>query len=300
MAVELRVLRYFLAVAREGTILGAAESLHISQPTLSRQLKGLEEQLGKQLMVRGKHKITLTDEGALLRMRAQKIADLASKTESEIKRFGEFVAGDIHIGGGETEGMRIIAKAAKSLRGSHMDIRVHLYSGSADDVAERLNKGLLDFGLLIDPVDISKYDFIKLPAADMWGVIARKENPLARRRTIKPKDLFGEPLIVPRREMVRNAISGWLGGEFDRLNIVSTYNLIFNAALLVEEGVGSLLCLDGLVKMSVDSALCFRPLNPRLGAGLNLVWKKYQVFSKAAEIFLKHLQKEPPPASFAK
>jgi DNA-binding transcriptional LysR family regulator len=283
---EFRVLQYFLAVAREETILGAAESLHLSQPTLSRQLKELEDELGKQLMIRGNRKITLTEEGMLLRRRAQEIVELTAKTESELRSSDDCISGDIHIGGGETEIMRIIARTAKSLQMSHPQIRIHLFSGNADDVTERLDKGLLDFGLLIEPADISRYDFIRLPASDVWGILTRKDNPLAEHHAIKPEYLFGLPLIGSSRSMVRNELSGWLGGEYDRLNIVATYNLIFNAAILVEEGVGSAFSIDKLVKIPEDSQLCFRPLEPRLEARINVVWKKHHIFSKAVEKFL--------------
>jgi DNA-binding transcriptional LysR family regulator len=287
---EFRVLQYFLAVAREETILGAAESLHLSQPTLSRQLKELEDELGKQLMIRGNRKITLTEEGMLLRRRAQEIVDLTAKTKSEIKASDDCISGDIHIGGGETEGMRIIARTVKSLQMSHPQIRIHLFSGNADDVTERLDKGLLDFGLLIEPVDISRYDFIRLPASDVWGILTRKDNPLAAYQTIKPEYLPEVPLIGSRRNMVRNELSGWLGGEYDRLNVVATYNLIFNASIMVEEGVGSAFSIDKLVKIPENSQLCFRPLEPRLEARINVVWKKHHIFSKAVEKFLEQLK----------
>ena len=288
---EIRVLRYFLAVAREGSFSSAAESLHLSQPTLSRQLKDLEEQLGKQLFIRGNRKVTLTEEGLLLRKRAQEIIELAKKTESEISCSDKFIGGDIYIGGGETKGMRLVAKAVRALREDFPHIHVHLFNGNVDDVSERLDKGLLDFGVFIEPADIGKYEFLKLPVTHKWGVIMRKDNPLAPLKAIKPKDLHGLPIMTPSREIVLNKISGWMGG-IDKLNVVATFNLIFNAAFLIEEGVGCAVCIDGLVDISEKSALCFRPLEPKMEVGMNIAWKKHQVFSKVAEEFLARMQKE--------
>ncbi len=286
---ELRVLRYFLAVAREQTISGAAEALHVTQPTLSRQLKELEEELGKKLFIRGNRKVTLTEEGIFLRNRAQEIIDLADKTEADFAASDEIISGDIYIGGGETDAMRLIAKAVKNLQQDYPHINYHLFSGNGDDVAERLDKGLLDFGILIEPADITKYDYLRLPAVDTWGVLMRKNSPLAELDNIKPENLMELPLLCSRQTLVRNEISGWLGDDYEKLNIVMSYNLVYNAALMVEEGVGYALCLDRLVNTTGDSNLCFRPLEPPLRSSLNIVWKKYQVFSKAAEKFLMYL-----------
>jgi DNA-binding transcriptional LysR family regulator len=292
VGVELRVLRYFLAAAREQTIIGAAESLHISQPTLSRQLMDLERQLGKKLFERGSRRITLTEDGMFLRRRAQEIVDLADKTEADFSGRGEQLNGDVRIGAGETEGMRMIAKTVESLRRSCPDIRWHLYSGNAQDLAESLDKGLLDFGVLVEPADVSKYDYLKLPMTDVWGLLMRKDNPLAAKSRIRPQDLYGEPLLCSRQMLEGNGLSGWLGTGADKLDIVATYNLIFNAALMVEEGVGSALTLDKLVAVKGRRELCFRPLEPKLEVALDLVWKKYQVFSRAAAKFLETLQKD--------
>jgi DNA-binding transcriptional LysR family regulator len=286
---ELRVLRYFLAVAREQTISGAAEALHVTQPTLSRQLKELEEGLGKKLFIRGNRKVTLTEEGIFLRNRAQEIIDLADKTEADFAASDEIISGDIYIGGGETDAMRLIAKTVKNLQQDYPHINYHLFSGNGDDVAERLDKGLLDFGILIEPADITKYDYLRLPAVDTWGVLMRKNSPLAELDNIKPENLRELPLLCSRQTLVRNEISGWLGDDYEKLNIVMSYNLVYNAALMVEEGVGYALCLDRLVNTTGDSNLCFRPLEPPLRSSLNIVWKKYQVFSKAAEKFLMYL-----------
>lgn len=287
---ELRVLRYFLAVAREETISGAAEILHVTQPTLSRQLMELEDQLGKKLFIRGNRRITLTDEGAFLRKRAQEIIDLADRTEADFKACDEIVGGEVYIGGGETDAMRLIARAVSRMQRDYPHIHVHLFSGNADDVTERLDKGLLDFGVLIEPGDITKYDYLRLPATDTWGLLMRKDSPLAALPDIKAENLFGLPLLCSRQSLVRNELSGWFGGTADRLDIVMTYNLIYNAAIMVEEGIGCALCLDKLVNTTGESALCFRPLSPRLEAQLYVVWKKHPAFSKAAEVFLGQFQ----------
>lgn len=287
---DIRVLRYFLAVTREESISGAAESLHMTQPTLSRQLMDLEEELGKKLLIRGNRKITLTEEGLLLRKRAAEILDLVEKTEAELTAPDEVVSGDIYIGGGETDAMRLIAKIATELQKSCPDIRYHLFSGNADDVTERLDKGLLDFGILIEPADMKKYDYIRMPAVDTWGLVMPKNCPLASHAAIQPEDILDIPIITSRQTMVGNELSGWLGKDFEKLNIVATYNLVYNAALLVEEGLGYVLTLDKLVNTSENSSLCFRPLKPKMEAHLNIVWKKYQVFSGAAERFLNRVQ----------
>lgn len=289
---ELRVLRYFLAVAREETISGAAEAVHVTQPTLSRQMMDLEEELGKILFLRGKKRITLTEEGMYLRKRAQEIVALVEKTASEFSVADTDISGDVWIGGGETDAMRLIARAAHKLQSIHPHISYHLFSGNAEDVAERLDKGLVDFGIFIEPANLSKYDFIKLPMTDIWGVLMRKDSPLAAKQSIGPEDLPGLPLLCSRQPMVENELSGWMGENYDKLQIITTYNLLYNASLMVEEGMGYALCIDKIIKTAGDSPLCFRPLEPRLEVGLALVWKKHQIFSKAAAKFLEHLQKE--------
>lgn len=289
---EFRVLQYFLAIAREETISKAAESLHITQPTLSRQMKGLEEQLGKQLFIRGNRKINLTEEGILLRQRAEEIISLVEKTELEIMYSDTTISGDIYIGSGETEGMRILAKVIDTCHKEYPKIKFHLYSGNSQDVVEKIENGLIDFGVLIEPADISKYDFIKLPVKDKWGVLMRKDSPIASLKSITADTLKKLPLICSSQEIVKNEISGWLNDDYNKLNIVATYNLIYNASLLVEEGSGYALGLDKLINTSGNSKLCFIPLEPKLEVGLTLIWKKYHLFSKATSYFLNQLRKE--------
>ena len=287
---ELRVLRYFLAVAKEESISRAAEVLHMTQPTLSRQLMELEEELGKKLLVRGSRKVTLTEEGVLLRKRGQEIMELVEKVAGELQSSEELISGDICIGGGETDAMKLIAKAAKQMRLDYPQVRFHLYSGNADDVTERLNKGLLDFGILIEPANTSKYDRLAIPIYDTWGLLMRKDSPLAQNNAIRPEQLWGLPLITSRQTLVSDKIAHWMGRSEEKLSLVGTYNLVYNASLMVIEGVGYALTLDKLVHTAGDSALCFRPLEPKLQAELSLVWKKYQVFSPAAKKFLEYVQ----------
>ena len=178
------------------------------------------------------------------------------------------------------------------MEGKYPHIQYHIFRGNGDEVKEKLDMGLLDFGVLIEPADIQKYDYLKLPRQDTWGLLMRKDSPLAERRLIHPEDLASLPLLCSRQTLVENTMAGWLGFDYEKLNIRATYNLIYNAALMVEEGVGYALALDKLVNTTGDSPLCFRPLSPPLKANLNLVWKKYQVFSKAAEKFLQQVQEE--------
>ena len=293
---EIRVLKYFLAVAREGSITGAAEFLHLTQPTLSRQLKDLEKELGQQLFIRGSHNITLTPEGMLLRKRAGEIIEMVEKTESEFSSISEIIGGDIHIGCGETEAMKDVAQIMNELTHDYPDIKFHIYSGNAEDVTEKLDKGLLDFGVLIQPIDLSKYDHITLPQKDVWGVVMRKDSPLAQKESIVFEDLVKVPILASRQMSRKySADSGfldWFGDEFDNLNIAATYNLVYNAAIMVEAGLGYAVTLDKLVNTSEESNLCFRPLSPKLESGLDIVWKRYQIFSPAAKIFLERLQEK--------
>ncbi|MDE6868502.1 MAG: LysR family transcriptional regulator [Clostridia bacterium] len=287
---ELRELKYFLAVAREESISKAAEALFITQPNLSRQMQNLEKQLGRQLFIRGSRKITLTEAGKLLYKRAEEITELYDKTESELSAPITELSGDIHIGGGESHVMSLIAKAAHSIQEQYPDVRFHLFSGDSGTISERLDKGLIDFGIFIEPFDVSKYDYIRLPLYDTWGVLMRKDSPLAEKESILPEDLWDKPLILSRQARGKNMISEWFRKDTVELNVVATGNLLYNMSLLVEEGVGYALCLDKIIRTDGNSNLCFRPLNPELISHLDIAWKKYQVFPKCAEVFLKKLQ----------
>ncbi|PWJ11860.1 LysR family transcriptional regulator [Ruminococcus flavefaciens] len=291
---EIRVLRYFLAIAREGSITNAANYLHVTQPTLSRQIKELEEEVGQKLFIRGSHNMKLTQEGFILRKRAEEIVSMVDKTEAEFRSMESTVAGDIYIGGGETRAISYIADVVRELREKYPDIKYHLHSGNEADVTERLDRGLIDFGILVQPADLTKYDCLHLPAEDIWGVVMRKDSPLAEKPSITRQDLRELPLILSRQAIAGrkedNEFINWFGSDFDKLNIVTTFNLMYNAAIMVEAGIGYAVGIDGITNTDVNSSLCFRPLEPRMTAGLDVIWKKYQVFTPAAELFLQRLQ----------
>lgn len=293
---ELRVLQYFLAVAREQNISAAAQSLHLTQPTLSRQLMELEKELGKQLMVRGSRKITLTEDGMRLRRRAEEILELVDRTEKEVMQSDDTVSGDIYIGTGETDGVRQIVKAANQLQGSHPGIRFHIVSGDAMDVCERLDKGLLDFGILLGDMDKTRYSCMELPMKDTWGVLMRRDSPLAEKEAITPQDLWDKPLLLSHQRGGSGALFRWLKRDASQLNVVATYNLVYNASLLVDEGLGYALTLDKLIHTE-GTDMCFRPLSPGMEATASIVWKKYQVFTKAADTFLRCLKEQLPRES---
>ena len=289
-------MKYFLAVAREGSITGAANSLHLTQPTLTRQLQDLEKELKQKLLIRGKYKVTLTPEGMMLRKRAEEIVDMVEKTEAEFQSISDTVSGDIYIGGGESDCMKYIAEVIKDIQADYPEIKFHLHSGNAEDVTEKLDRGLLDFGVLIQPVDLAKYDNITLPGKDVWGVVMRKDSPLATKDFVELDDLYGLPLINSRQAMRKTASKNefieWFQGEFESLNTVATINLVYNAAIMVKAGIGYAITLDKLVDVSEKSELCFRPFKPKLESSLDIVWKKYQVFSPAAALFLNNLKEK--------
>ena len=296
---ELRVLQYFLAVAREQSIIRAAESLHLSQPTLSTQIKAMEEELGKQLLIRGtkgSRKVTLTEEGMILRKRAEEILNLVQKTEREISLSDQVIVGDIYIGTGETDAVRFIAKAAKELYNTYPGIRYHISSGNSEYVQEQLDKGLIDFGIVFGSVDHAKYNSLPLPYKDIWGVLMRKDSPLAAKETISPEDLWDKPLIISRQDDTHGTLPAWIKKEISELKIVATYNLLFNASLMIEEGLGYAIGFDKIINTSGNSSLCFRPLSPERKDGMSIIWKKYQIFSKASEKFLQQI-KEPTTQS---
>jgi DNA-binding transcriptional LysR family regulator len=289
---DIRILRYFLTVAREENILSASKVLHVTQPTLSRQLMDLETDLGVKLFLRGSgtRRITLTEDGMLLRKRAEEILDLVEKTESELTAPRESISGDIHIGSGETYVISRLSNVIKVIRDEYPGISFHFFSGNADDVTERLDKGLIDFGILTGSSNIARHDSIRLPDADTWGLLMQRNHPLAGKDVIRASDLNGIPLICSSQRLSGALFAKWLQDDYEKLNIAATYTLLYNAALLVKAGVGSALCLDGIVSASADSGLCFRPLEPKLEARWHIVWKRHQVFSNAAKYFLEKIQ----------
>lgn len=286
---ELRVLRYFVEVARERSLTRAAAAIHVSQPTLSKQLKDLERELGCTLFTRTNYGIELTDEGMLLRRRAEDIVDMVDKTEDEFRSLDEIVGGDVRIGCAESQGIAHIAQCIKDVQAHNPHVRFHLYSGNAEDLSERIDSGLLDFAVLAQTPDPARYNVLELPGSDTWGVIMRPDSPLAQKESVKLDDLAGLPLIFSR-EAVENEYPRWFGEKVDDLNMVATYNLMFNASLLVREGVGYAISFGGLADTSAESGLTFRPLEPRLTSNLAVVWKKYQVFTPAARLMLDEMQ----------
>lgn len=291
---ELRVLRYFLTVAKVGSVSGAAELLNITQPTLSRQLMDLETELGATLFRRGRRnqKVTLTEAGTFLRKHAEEIVLLADKTEAAFSLSGDAVTGDVYICAGETDAIRFLARTAKKLQERCPGIHYHISSGDAADVEERLDKGLADFGVLLGTVNASRYDVLRFPAPDAWGVLMRRDDPLAERETVRPEDLREKPLILSRQSGSSGQVLKWLKKSPEELNIVATYSLVYNAALMSAEGFGYTLALDKLINVSGVSDLCFRPLEKSPELPVYLVWKKYQAFSKAASLFLEQFRQE--------
>lgn len=287
---EIRVLRYFLEVAREGSVTHAAQRLHISQPTLSKQLKDLEGELGKKLFVRSSFSVRLTDEGMLLRKRAEDILDMVDKTEEEFKALGELTGGDVRVGCAESDGIKHLARCVKTLQEQYPRIRLHVYSGNTEDLSERLDRGLLDFAVIAQAVDLSKYNYLEMPSSDTWGVVMRKDSPLAQKEAVQIDDLLNLPLICSRQGITED-FPRWFGEKVDALNIVATFNLAYNAGVLAREGLGYVLTFDRLINVGADSELCFRPLTPALETRMYVVWKKYQVFTRAAEVLLDQLQR---------
>ena len=285
---ELRVLEYFLAVAREQNISRAAEHLHLTQPTLSRKLKDLEDEFGKTLFHRGKRKVTLTEDGLYFRKRAEEIVSLARRTEAEMKNPYDLISGDIYIGAGETDAIRHIARVVTGLQREYSGIHFHVVSGDRSDLTERLDKGLFDFCLLLGDIDQSKYEYLTLPFRDRWGVLMRKDAPLAEREFLAPEDMWDKPLIVSRQIPGDARFAKWFGRPFSQLNVAATYNLVINASVMAAEGMGYVLLLDKLINTQ-GSGLVFVPFLPEHTIGMTLVWKKYQSLSKAAARFLDAL-----------
>lgn len=287
---DVRVLNYFLTVAREKTISKAAEVLHLSQPTLSKQLKELEEELGVTLFIRGNRTITLTEEGVYLANKGKDILALIDATTANLMS-DTVISGELSIGGGETQAFAFIAQRLGRLRDCHPDINVTLFSGNADDVLEKIDKGLLDFGLVIDPVEKQKYEYMRLPMVDTWGVLVNDADPLAQKSSITPNDIFQTPLLISNQTLVHNQLAEWLGSNIEHFNIVGTYNLLYNASLMVKQQAASALCIDGIVSTD-NTGLTFVPFHPPLTASISIIWKKNQIFSHAAKAFLSLLHSD--------
>ena len=290
---DIKSLTYFLTAAREGSITKAANSLNLTQPNLSRQINNLEKEIGKKLFIRSNYSIKLTSDGVLLKKRAEEIIDMIEKTRMEFQSSDDVIAGDIYIGCAETYYIKLIADVIKGLRQSYPKIIYHIHSGAYSEITEKLDKGLLDFGILIGDIDLSKYDYIDIPYKEVYGLLMRKDSHLSKNKFIEKHDLFDIPIMCPKiffnNKIQTSKFSEWIGNDFDKLNIILSYNLIYNAALMVEEGIGYALTIDKLVNTTNTSDLQFIQLNPRLEIELRVVWKKNQVFSEASKIFLDKL-----------
>lgn len=284
---ELRTLKYFLIVAREENITKAANLLHLTQPTLSRQLMQLEDELGTKLFQRGQHSIILTEDGLRLKRRAQEMVALAEKTKAEFSHKGEGVTGEIAIGCGETQNMSFLSENICRFRKRNPLVSFQIYSATADDIKERIEQGLLDIGLLMEPVDISRYDFLRMEKKERWGVFVSKDSLLYEKEAVSVDDLNGIPLLIPGRPSVQHELSAWFGENFERIEVAATYNLIINAVNMVRYHVGTALCFD--LDLRYDD-LKFIPLTPFLETGAVLVWKKNQIFSPAVHTFLDFLR----------
>ena len=283
---DIRAMQYYLAVVREGTISAAAKALHVSQPSLSRQMKELEEELGAELFFRGNRRITLTEEGMVLRKRAEEIVHLMKMTEDEITQIKDHISGSVRIGAGESWSFHYLSRTAASLAAEHPDIRFHITSGDTQDLMDELDNGLIDLAVIFTDVDYTRYQSIELPTEDYFGLLMPKDCPLAKKEQIHFSDLEGLPVIISR------AAGPYLASlaDLSSLNVIATYNLVYNASLLVEDGLGYAICFDKLINTSGDSPLCFRPIVPRIKNVGNLIWKKYQIFSPAVQMFIDRIQ----------
>ena len=283
---DIRTMQYYLAVVREGTISAAAQTLHVAQPSLSRQMKELEEELGAALFMRGNRKITLTEEGMVLRKRAEEMVRLMQMTEDEISQVKNHVSGSVRIGAGESWSFHYLSRTAANLAEEHPDIRFHITSGDTQDLMDQLNNGLIDFAVIFTDVDHMLYQSIKLPAEDSFGLLMPKDCPLAEKEALRLSDLKGLPVIVSR------AAEPYFAGseELSSLNVIATYNLVYNASLLVEDGLGYAICFDKLINTTGDSPLCMRPIIPQIKTAGYLIWKKYQVFSPAVQMFIDRIR----------
>ncbi|MCD2492901.1 LysR family transcriptional regulator [Lacrimispora sp. NSJ-141] len=285
---ELRVLNYFLMVAREENITKAAQLLHITQPTLSRQLMQLEGELGVKLFQRSNHCIVLTEEGMLLKRRAQELISLAEKTRQDLMQRDAELTGEISIGCGELQSVDFLAKLLAQFQAEHPLVQMNIFSGNADSIKERIENGLLDMGLVPEPVDMTKYAFLHVPQKETWGVLIHKDSELAGKQSVSPSDLLHVPLMTSNRSLIRGLIADWFGVDFDDLRIVGHYNLLYNAAILVRNKIGAAICIK--LDCTYDDT-CFIPFSPPMESGSVLVWKKDQMTSPTTAAFLEHLQK---------
>ena len=284
---ELRTLQYFLVVAREENITKAAVLLHVTQPTLSRQMMQLEEELGVQLFTRSSHNIILTEQGVLLKRRAQELVSLADKTKQELAQ-QQVLSGEVAIGSGEYRSSVLLAQILTQFLQQHPQVHYEIFSGNSDDIKERIERGLLDIGFLLEPVDVSKYEFVRVPVQEEWGVLVSEMSELAQKAAVTPQDLADKPLLFARRDLVKRELMNWFGSYADDLNIVACGNLPFNLSMLVQQGMGAYLSVQ---KSCQYDGVCFRPLSPKLESNVVLAWKKNQAMSPAAQKLLEEAKK---------
>lgn len=283
---DMKALHNFLFLARMGNMTAAAGALNLTQPTLLRQLACLEEELGAKLFERGGRKLILTAAGRRFRKRAEEILELVGKAKSEFRQARGELKGDVYLGSGETWALCSIAEIMREMRESHPCVRFHVFSGDGDEVSERLNSGLLDFGLFIEPAIVTAYESVRLPEMDNWGAIMLRSNPLAAKEVVRPEDLWAQPLIISKQTFMEGHISKWMRRNFSDLNIAATYNLLYNASIMVRKGVGIALGLDRLINVSNDPEICFRPCDPALPVALYFAWRKGNILSEVAQAFL--------------
>lgn len=283
---ELRVLKNFLVIAQEGNITTAASQLHLSQPTLSKQIGNLEKELGETLLERHSHSVSLTHAGALLYERAKSIVELSDQAEQEIRGLRNDIQGDVYIGAAETREMRYVNQALKKLIDEYPLVKIHLFSGNAADLCAHIDNGTLDIALFSTPFNLDRYDYLMLPEKNYWALYTRFDNPLSEKEVIAPQDLVGEPLIVSRqatRRVRSNEFLAWFGEGLKEMNFIADFNLPFNAALMAEEGIGSLITWNDIVEVGETSPLVMRPLEPRIESELAIAWRKNATLSYAAE-----------------
>ncbi|MBQ9696388.1 MAG: LysR family transcriptional regulator [Oscillospiraceae bacterium] len=288
---EIRVLRYFLAIAREENMTRAAERLHISQPSLSKEIRKLEEELGHPLFIRTNKSMHLNDEGMLLRKRAEDIVAMVDKTAEEFSQLDSITGGEIRIGCAESHLIRYLARSIRVFKEQYPHFVFHIFSGDTDPVAERLDRGLLDLALIVEPPNLSKYNYLTVPESDQWGVVMRADSPLAAKESICLADLYGLPLFCSEQSIASD-FPRWCGQDLDKLQFAGTFNLAYNGSVFVREGLGYLLTFAHLIDTSPGSGLVFRPITPALETKMYMIWKKYQVFSPIAELFLRQLKQD--------
>lgn len=287
---ELKTLKYFVMIVREQNISKAAERLYLTQPTLTKQMQELESELGVKLFERGKRKITLTEDGLFLYKKAQEIIDLETITKNSFQNKDKKINGEISIACGETYAMNYLLKIYKKIHEENPLITISLFSGNDEDVREKLNNGLAEFALFIGLTNLDNYNFIKLPLNETWGLLMNKNSQLVKKETIKSEDLSNLPLLVSRQVYRANELSGWLNKDLSKLNIIGTYNLLYNASLMVKEDSVYAITIDKLLKD--DNKVVFKKFEPELTSNIYFAWKKYQILSKAGQLFLDELNKK--------